>query len=80
MYVICLHNINGNISIHDKKLLKYDFGDPMDKIHLKRSEGLQIVPVSWNDSHVLGPPGLPSEQDAMQPSRTQLSAVCRWVL
>ncbi len=41
MYVIFLNLIKGDILINTKKILKIDFGDPIDKIHLKRSEGLK---------------------------------------
>lgn len=36
-----LNFIKGDISIDIKKCLTIDFGDPIDKIHLKRPEGLK---------------------------------------
>ncbi len=41
MYVMFLNLIKVNISINTKIKNKKDFGDPIDKIHLKRSEGLK---------------------------------------
>ncbi len=41
MYVMFLNLIKGNISINKEIWKKKDFGDPIDKIHLKRSEGLK---------------------------------------
>ncbi len=43
MYVMFLNLIKGDISINTTKILKIDFGDPLHKIHLKRSEGLGFV-------------------------------------
>ena len=40
-----LDNIKEDISNYDKKILKIDFSLPINKIHLKRSEGPAIVPV-----------------------------------
>ncbi len=41
MYVMFLNLIKWDISINTTKILKIDFGDPLDKIHLKRSEGIK---------------------------------------
>ncbi len=43
MYVMFLNLIKGNISINTKYIyIDIDFGDPVYKIHLQRSEGLKL--------------------------------------